>query len=104
MSPAANLTTSPGTTCASGTSRGVPPRTTVAVTLIIALSAAAASSAFDFLPKPEANAQDDHHEHDNGTARAAAVSGSVKYEMIAKASSKMTSGLRQARISSSSRL
>ncbi len=45
MSPAASLTTSPGTTWLTGTSVGRPSRRTVAVTLIIALSFAAAASA-----------------------------------------------------------
>ena len=46
MSPAASFTTSPGTSSPSGISTSAPPRTTVAVTLIIAFSFAAAASAF----------------------------------------------------------
>ena len=45
MSPAESFTMSPGTSCWSGISLGWPSRTTVAVTLIIALSLAAAVSA-----------------------------------------------------------
>ena len=45
MSPADSFTMSPGTSCWSGISFGWPSRTTVAVTLIIALSLAAALSA-----------------------------------------------------------
>jgi hypothetical protein len=45
MSPAASFTMSPGTNSASGISWAAPPRITVAVTLIMALSFAAASSA-----------------------------------------------------------
>ena len=45
MSPAESCTMSPGTSSRRETSRGCPSRTTVAVTLIIALSFAAASSA-----------------------------------------------------------
>ena len=46
MSPAASLTTSPGTSCETAISWGLPSRMTVAVTEIIALSLAAALSAF----------------------------------------------------------
>ena len=45
MSPAANLTTSPGTRSRSGISLASPSRTTVAVTWIMALSFCAAASA-----------------------------------------------------------
>ena len=47
MSPAESLTMSPGTSSRNGTSRVLPSRTTVAVTLIMALSLAAAASALD---------------------------------------------------------
>jgi hypothetical protein len=47
MSPAHSFTMSPGTSCWSGISASRPSRSTVAVTLIIALSFAAAASARD---------------------------------------------------------
>ena len=58
MSPAAKATTSPVTSWEMGISRGWPPRMTVAMTEIIALSFAAAWSARDsctsFSPAPSA--------------------------------------------------
>ncbi len=54
MSPADRRTTSPGTRWPRGVSRGCPSRTTVAVTLIMALSLAAASSARDSWTKRRA--------------------------------------------------
>ena len=59
---------------------------------------------FGFLPKPESNAQDDHHEHDNGTARAAAVSwvGQIRYDRQSQEQDDQR--IEAARISSSSRL
>ena len=45
MSPAASTTMSPGTSCETAISRGLPSRITVAVTEIMAFSLAAALSA-----------------------------------------------------------
>ena len=88
MSPAASFTTSPGTSCDTATSRGVPSRTTVAVTEIMALSLAAALSALaswmSFSPTPNAIISD---------MTIPARISPVANEMVASTASRITSGL-----------
>ncbi len=88
MSPAASFTTSPGTSCETATSRGVPSRTTVAVTEIMALSLAAALSALaswmSFSPTPNAIISD---------MTIPARTSPVANEMVASTASRITSGL-----------
>ena len=88
MSPAARLTTSPGTSCETATSIGAPSRTTVAVTEIMALSLAAALSALaswmSFRLTPRAIISDM-----TVPARASPVAN----ETVANTASKRTSGL-----------
>ena len=68
MSPAASCTTSPGTRWPSGNSRGCPSRTTVAVTLIMALSFVGGVAGPRFLKKPQADPQNDHDQHHGRSA------------------------------------
>ena len=91
MSPADNFTTSPGTSCCSGISFCCPSRSTVAVTLIIALSLAAALPARVSCTRRKA------------TPRITIASitvppgmSSVAYERIERTVSSTTSGLRTA--------
>ena len=69
MSPADSFTTSPGTSCCSGISFGWPSRTTVAVTLIIALSLAAALSAVVSCTNRSDTPKHHHHQHHRAAAR-----------------------------------
>ena len=87
MSPAASLTTSPGTSCETGVSWSWPSRRTVAVTEIIALSLVAALSAFaswiSFRPTPIAIMSD---------ITLPARTSPVAKEIVASTASSSTSG------------
>ncbi len=88
MSPAARLTTSPGTRSARGTSRGVPSRTTVAVTLIIALSFFAAESA-----RASCTNRSETPRTTINPITMAARASPVRRDTVASSVSRMTSGL-----------
>ena len=91
MSPAASSTMSPGTSCETAISWGLPSRITVAVTEIMALSLAAALSALaswmSFRPTPRAIMSD---------ITIPARGSPVANEMLARIASRITSGLRTA--------
>ena len=99
MSPAASSTMSPGTSCETAISWGLPSRITVAVTEIMALSLAAALSALaswmSFRPTPRAIMSD---------IMMPARGSPVANEMLARTASRITSGLRTACQSSLPRL
>ena len=88
MSPAASSTTSPGTSCETAISWGLPSRITVAVTEIMALSLAAALSALaswmSFSPTPRAIISD---------IMIPARGSPVANETLARTASRITSGL-----------
>ncbi len=91
ISPADNFTTSPGTNCWRGTSFCCPSRTTVAVTRIMALSAAAALSA----RVSWINLNDSPRSTMTRIMMPVATSPVTK-EMTARTVSRITSGLRAA--------
>ncbi len=95
MSPAESLTMSPGTNWRNGTSRVLPSRMTVAVTLIMALSLAAAASARDSWMKRNATPRMTMTTMIQPPAMSLG-SAAVAKVMIARTENKMTSGLRTA--------
>jgi len=89
MSPAVSTMTSPGTISRSGTSRGLPSRSAVAVTRIMARSAAAAASARASCVKRKPTP--------NTIIRVITVAARrspVATDTIARIASRMTKGLR----------
>ena len=95
MSPAESFTRSPGTSSCSGISRGWPSRTTVAVTLIIALSLAAAESARDSWTNRSVTPKTTISTITPALASSARLSA-TQYVTTANTERRITSGLRMA--------
>jgi hypothetical protein len=99
MSPAASLTMSPGTSSANGISFSALSRATVAVTRIIAFSFAAAVSARDSWTNRSETPRTTMTTISAPPTKSEAF-WAVANEMIARTESRITSGLRHARMKS----